>query len=421
MSIARQDQAGTVIALHTGQAIVTNDTHRFKVVTAGRRWGKSMLALSAVIEKAQRPRSKVWYVAPSYRMAKQIMWDELKSTIPREWISKIHETEMSIRLINKSIIECKGADDPDSLRGVGLYYVIMDEFQDMKPDAWSKVLRPTLARDRGHALFIGTPKGFANLYDLHLLGQDPLKRYWKSWVFPTISSPFIPPDEIEQAREDLDPKTFRQEFEASFETMAGLVYHQFDRFKHVGTFPFNPKLPIWIGQDFNVDPMSSVIMQPQENGELWVVDEVYLHSSNSIEVCTELERRFWRHMNEGSRQICIYPDPAGGNRSSARGESDLDIFRQRGFQYIKYRKKHPAISDRVNAVNRMLMDATGRIRLRVDTRCKNLIRSFEQVMYREGTPDVDKRPGVEHITDAIGYPIELEHPTRKIIIAGRSL
>lgn len=421
MFLHQPSDAGRRILLHPKQFQVFQDPHRFKVVTAGRRWGKSVLALVIAIEKAKRPHSKVWYVAPSYRMAKQIMWDTLQASIPPEWVKgKPNQTELSIRLINGSVIECKGADDPDSLRGVGLYYVILDEFQDMKKDVWTKVLRPTLARDRGHALFIGTPKGYANLYDVHMMGQDPSKKQWMSWQFPTITSPFIPPEEIEEARRDMDIKSFRQEFEASFETMSGRVYHQFDRHTHVGSYQFNPELPIWVGQDFNVDPMATSILQPQKNGEVWIVDEIYQPNSNTVQICDELERRYWRHVDK-ERQICIYPDPAGSTRQSARGESDLDIFRQRGFRYIKYRRKHPRVADRVNAVNRMLRDASGVVKMKVNSVCQNTINSFEQVLYKEGSPDIDKRPGIEHITDAIGYPIELEFPTRKIKVAGRSL
>lgn len=203
----------------------------------------------------------------------------------------------------------------------------------------------------------------------------------------------------------------------SFENMSGRVYHQFDRKIHVGDYPFNPKLPIWVGQDFNVDPMSTVILQPQPNGELWAVDEIFFHNSNTQEVCEELERRYWRYTN----QVIIYPDPAGGNRSSARGESDLDIFREKGFKKIKYRKKHPPVVDRINAVNRMCKDAAGNIRLRVNKKCYNVITSLEQTIYKEGSPEVNKSMGVEHMADAIGYPIEIEFPTRKIKIAGRNL
>jgi len=407
------------ISLHDGQAEVYDHPARFKVITAGRRWGKSQLGKAVCIQKARRPKSKVWYVAPSYRMAKQIMWDEMLDSIPRQWIKKVHNTDLSIRLINDSIIECKGADDPDSLRGIGLYYVVLDEFQDMKPDTWTKVLRPTLAKDRGDAMFIGTPKGFANLYDVHVLGQDPAKRQWMSWQFPTITSPFIPLEEIEAAKEDMDPKSFRQEFMASFESVSGRVYHAFDRDIHIRKLEFNPHLPIWVGQDFNVDPMSTVIMQPQPNGEVHCVDEIFLHSSNTMEVCDAIEQKYWRYM--GGNQIIIYPDPAGASRQSGRGESDLDIFRERGFNHIKYRRKHPRVSDRTNSVNRMLMSASGQARLFVDPKCRNLIDSFEQTIYKAGSADIDKRPGIEHMTDGLGYCIELEYPTRRIKVLGKSL
>ncbi|MET2951328.1 phage terminase large subunit [Vibrio owensii] len=405
------------VRLHPKQAMVYRDPHRFKVVVAGRRWGKTALSRTVIVTRVKKPKQKVWYIAPSYRMAKMIMWDELKEAVPKKWVSKIHETELSIRLTNGSIIECKGADQPDTLRGVGLHYVVMDEFQDMHPETWTKVIRPTLATTGGDALFIGTPKAFNHLYEVYSIGQDPTKKQWASWQFPTITSPFIPEQEIQSAREDMDPKSFRQEFEASFETMSGRVYHQFERATHVGSYPFNPKLPIWVGQDFNIDPMSTAIMQPQPNGELWVVDEIYFYNSNTQEVVEELERRYWRSTN----QIVVYPDPAGNNRQHARGESDLDIFREHGFKRLKYRRKHPKVADRVNCVNKMLRDATGNVRLRINSPCKNMISSLDQTMYKAGSRDIDKAANIEHLTDALGYPIELEFPSRKIKVVGTSI
>jgi hypothetical protein len=404
--------------LHPKQDVVSLDPHRFKVVVAGRRWGKTRLAMSELIKQsAGGNRRKVWYIAPSYKMAKQIMWDDLLEAIPRRWVKKVHHTEMWVRLINGSSIELKGADNPDSLRGVGLYYAVLDEFQDIKFDTWARVIRPTLAKDRGNALFIGTSKGFNNLYDVYKLGQDPKKKQWASWQFPTITSPFIPKEEIEAAREDMDPKSFRQEFEGAFENMSGRVYHGFDRFSHVGKYPFNPKLPIWVGQDFNVDPMAGAIMQPQPNGDIWAVDEIVLRNSSTEETCDELERKYWRYI----ANITVYPDPAGGNRSSARGESDLDIFREKGFKRLKFKRKHPLVSDRTNAVNRSLMSASGRIRFYVNETCKETIKGLEETLYKPGTREVDKRAGVEHICDGIGYCIDIERPMRKVKVMGVSI
>lgn len=415
------------LELHPGQKEVYLAKRRFKVVVAGRRWGKTQLSKTSIIQKAGKPRQLIWYVAPTYGMARGIMWQELLDAIPRSWIAKINETRLSIRLHNRTRIELKGADKPDTLRGVGLHHLVIDEAQDIKHETWAKVLRPTLASTNGDALIIGTPKSFNWLYDLYMLGQRgdiytdakgrERKNPWKSWQFPTITSPFIPVEEIEAARHDMDERSFRQEFEASFETMSGRVYHPFDRRQHVGHYPFNPKLPIWIGQDFNIDPMSSVIMQPQENGEVWIVDEMVLQGSNTQEVADELGRRYFKHL----KSIVMYPDPAGAQRAHTRGESDLDILRDAGFRRMKYRKKHPKIADRINSVNRMLKAADGSVRLRVNSRCKNVIDAFEQTIYKPGTREVDKTMGIEHPLDATGYCIDIEFPVRQIQILGISL
>lgn len=408
------------LSLHPKQMEVYKSKARFRVVVAGRRWGKSQLSKVLMITKAaNKPKQKIWYVAPTYRMAKQILWTDLLDAIPKKWIKKINETTLTILFVNGSRIELKGADKADSLRGVGIHFLVLDEFQDMSEETWTQVLRPTLADTGGHAIFIGTPKAYNQLYALYKLGQDPRKvraDQWQSWQFPTITSPFIPLSEIAAARADMDEKSFKQEFEASFETMSGRVYYPFDRNEHVGQYPFNPKLPIWIGMDFNIDPMSAVIFQPQPSGELWAVDEIVQFGSNTEETCEAIDKKLWRYQ----KQVTIYPDPAGGQRQHARGETDLDILREKGFRRIKYRRKHPFVADRVNAVNRMLRSADGTVRLRINHTCKHLINAFEQTIYKPGSRDVDKDAGVEHAADAAGYCIELEYPVRKVEIGGMS-
>lgn len=348
------------------------------------------------------------------------MWQDLQDSIPARWIRKCNDTTMTIWLVNGSTIELKGADNPDSLRGVGLNFLVLDEFQDMTEDTWKKVLRPTLADRQGHALFIGSPKGYNYFYDIYLLGQDEKRvkaNQWMSWQFPTIVSPFIPKEEVEAARQDMDEKSFEQEFLASFTTMTGKVYYPFDKRTHVRACPFNPDLPIWVGQDFNIDPMSAVVMQPQNDGTVWIVDEIVKFSSNTEESVDEIERKFYRYR----ANVTIFPDPAGNARQHARGETDLDIFRERGFKRIKHRRKHPAIADRINCVNRMLKAADGSTRLFVDPSCKHTIESLNQATYKKGTRDVDKTMNIEHCGDALGYCIELQFPMRKIEIAGVSI
>lgn len=412
--------APSTLYLHPKQIEVFVCPARFRVVVAGRRWGKTQLAKVTMLEYAQVAKRLVWYVAPSYRMAKQIMWPEILEAIPFDWIKKVNETMLTVWLKNGTRIELKGADNPDSLRGVGIHFLVMDEVQDIDPEAWKKVLRPTLASTGGHALFIGTPKSYNFLYDLYMLGQDKKNQAlgrWMSWQFPTITSPFIPDYEIEAARQDMDEKSFNQEFLASFEVMSGRVYHAFDRRVHIKTCPFNKDLPIWIGQDFNIDPMSSVVLQPQPTGEVWAVSELSLKASNTSEVVAELGKRYWRYMS----QITIFPDPASNYRQHARGETDLDIFRAAEFDRIKFRKKHPPIADRVNSVNMMLKNAEGRTRLFMDPTCERLIESVEQTIYKPGGREIDKEMNIEHMGDALGYPIEFNFPLRKFEAMGVSI
>ena len=409
------------LKLHKGQAIVWRSKARFKVIVAGRRWGKTQFARTDMIREAAQPRRLIWYVAPTYSMAKTIMWPELLDAIPRAWVRKTNETELYILLKNRTRIVLKGADKYDSLRGVGLDYVVLDEFQDMNPDTWVKAIRPTLATTAGKATFIGTPKSFNYLHTLYQFGQNPklvVAGRWESWQFKSIDSPFVPAFEIEQARQDMDERSFKQEFEASFETMGGRVYYPFDRKIHVGQYKFKKELPLWVGQDFNRDPMSAVVMQPQKkSGELWVIDEIVLPNSSTVEAVSELERRHWRHKSV----TAVFPDPAGAYTQHARGETDLDIFRESGYRRIYHRKKHPPVADRVNCVNRMLRAADGSVHLKIDSGCVHLIDSLEQTIYKEGCREVDKTMGKEHSADALGYAIEFKYPLRRIVIAGISL
>ncbi|MER9176325.1 phage terminase large subunit [Mesorhizobium sp. M0955] len=414
--------------VHKGQKMVLHDRRRFRVIVAGRRWGKTQVARVALVKAAVAKNNQlVWYVAPTYAMARGILWDALKDSLPSSFVRKINETRMTIHLVNGSRIELKGADKPDSLRGVGIHFLVIDEAQDIKEDTWTKVLRPTLSTTGGRVIIIGTPKSFNWLYDRYVDGQrgavytdekgKTVENQWRSWQFPTITSPFIPPSEIQAARRDLDPRSFQQEYEASFVTMSGRVYYAFDRRLHVGDYKFNPQLPVIIGQDFNIDPMSSVIMQQQPNGEIWVVEEAILFGSNTQEVADELQARFYKNHN----QVTFFPDPAGANRNHDRGESSLEILRQAGFKKILYRRKHPPVADRVNSVNRLLLTADGTIRLRVDKNCKHLITALEQTIYKPGSRDVDKSAGVEHPADALGYYAEFAHPVRDRKIAGISI
>lgn len=199
------------------QKVYTDDT-RFKVIVAGRRCGKSRLsAVSLLIEGLRCPKgSAVMYVAPTQGQARQIIWDLLMD-LGRDVISASHVNNMDITLINGAKIYVRGADRPDTLRGVSLTFAVLDEVADIKADTWEKVLRASLSDKKGRALFIGTPKGRNWFYDMYNLGLSEEDVEWKSWHFTTKDNPLIDPTEVEAAKKTLSSFAFKQEYEASFD------------------------------------------------------------------------------------------------------------------------------------------------------------------------------------------------------------
>ena len=200
------------------QKEVFQDTTRFKVIVAGRRCGKSRLsAVALLVEGLRCPQgSAVMYVAPTQGQARQIIWDVLMD-LGRDVIQSSHVNNMDITLINGAKIYVRGSDRPDTLRGVSLTFLVLDEVADIKSETWEKVLRASLSDKKGSALFIGTPKGRNWFYDMYNLGKTEEDTEWKSWHFTTKDNPLIDPQEIEGAKKTLSSFSFKQEYEASFD------------------------------------------------------------------------------------------------------------------------------------------------------------------------------------------------------------
>lgn len=207
--------------LHPGQLAIWNAKERFKVVICGRRWGKTMMGTFMCIAVAVRG-GRAWWVAPTYPVG-AIGWRFMVTMLRDVPHLRINASERRIEFPNGGVIQVKSADNPDSLRGESLDLVVMDEFAQVRPDAWFEALRPALADRQGSAMFIGTPKGMDNwAYDLFLrcLTDDQ----WVSFQRPTLNNPYVPPEEVAAARKDLHPSEFAQEFEAEFIVQGGTVF-----------------------------------------------------------------------------------------------------------------------------------------------------------------------------------------------------
>jgi len=215
--------------LHAKQLEVFKDTSRFKVVAEGRRAGKSYLSAVILVIEALKEKNRfgiplkgkeVWYVAPTYTQARDIMWNVLKD-ICAPVMEKFHENTSTIWLKNGRTIKLKGSDRPDTLRGVSLAFVVMDEYAFMKPEAWDIIIGPALADTRGDALFIGTPDGKNHFYDLWTTANEETEDERAAFHFSSLDNPIIHEAELEKARRRMSADAFRQEFEASFEASGG--------------------------------------------------------------------------------------------------------------------------------------------------------------------------------------------------------
>lgn len=406
------------------QKQIADSSTRFRCVCSGRRFGKTTLALRELAKfAAQQPKRRVFFCAPTYRQAKSVAWNPLKEKlIEQRWVEKINESDLTITLKNGSTISIRGTDNFNSLRGVGLHFLVMDEFADCDPDAWYRVLRPTLSDTNGHALFLGTPKGRNHLFDLYQKGLSDEEPDWASWQFTTLEGGNVSPEEIEAARRELSEDVFDAEYNASFVLFAGRCYYPFDPRTHCAPLTYRPAAPLIIGMDYNVEPGVACIMQEQElpNGLLGtgVIGEVWIpRNSTTPAVCRKIAQDWGNHFGP----IRVYGDATGGARGSARiAGSDIDLVKNelgpvfRDQITYHFPRANPAERARVNAVNSRLKSASGEIRLMVDPiKAPHVVRDFEGVQLLEGgSGEIDKKvnPMLTHISDSAGYYISMEFP-----------
>ena len=269
------------IILTNPQHKVSQSKKRFRVLVSGRRFGKTYLCITEMMKYATQVKKNIWYVAPTFKMAREIVWSKLKQMLSDfNWLDEINETNLSIKIKKTgSMISLKGCDNYDSLRGIGLDFLILDEFADIDEKAWTEVLRASISDTVGDVLMCGSPKGYGNWsYRMYEKGkQEP---EWESFQFTTLQGGMVSKEEIEQAKQDIDIRTFRQEFEGTFENYAGAVYYNFHAVDNVVKREIDWKKPLHIGLDFNVDPMSAAVAQIDKDN-IHFVDEIIIYSSNT--------------------------------------------------------------------------------------------------------------------------------------------
>lgn len=381
--------------LKTKQYEIFHDKSRFKVAACGRRFGKSILATYIILTKAFERQGNYFFVAPTFQQARQIIWDILRDKVRGKLAKRINESRLEVELINGSKIFLKGADRADTLRGVSLCGLVLDEFATMRDNekTWQEVLRPALSDKQGWTLFISSPKGRDYFYDLY--NEAKTKNDWSSWQFTTLDGENVPKEEIESARNELDERSFRQEYEGSFESFEGLVCPNFDRALNESFEEIQEYDTLIMGVDFNVNKMPCAV-HVKRGKELHLVDEFY-GSFNTHDLMEAIELRYPNYKK------IFHTDASGNaNKSSAGGRTDIDIIQSYGYQVMNL-SRNPNIIDRVNAHNSMICSADGTRRYFIHKRCKRSIEAHEKHVFDDNGLPNKKHEWLDDVFDSNSY------------------
>lgn len=394
------------------------DGIRFPLVPAGRRSGKTERFKRFLVKQANREVGQYFAAAPTHDQAKKIFWDDLKAfTLSSVHSKRPSESDRIIYLPNGSEIHVIGLDKPQRIEGVPWAGGGIDEFADIKPDAWEanilpalNTVSPTNPDYRAWCWLLGVPDGLNHYYDLCQKaesGQDPNFK-----VFHWKSAEILPEDVIAAMKRAMSTKQYLQEFEASFETATGRIYEDYGAANHTKACVEPHEQLMWM-HDQNYTPLSSAIGVRRDD-DLYLLDEIVLTSAVSKQSAVEFVERYKEHKN---KHVLIYGDPAGRageKHGHASDYTDIEgVLRQHGWKFTrKVRPAHPAIKDRQNAVRAKIKSADGHISLFVNPITAEWCdKGLSTVQLQKGsTFQEDQKNQYQHITTAIGYCVDREWP-----------
>ena len=394
--------------LHQAQREIVRSKARFRVLLAGRRFGKTVLAVEEMVFRAvNTENAKIVYIAPTFQSARDIAFEQLKKrtiTIAQQ----INETRLELDIWNNhngtSKIFLRSWDSVETLRGQAFDFIVMDEVAqyDHFWTGWQEVLRPTLTDKKGGVLFISTPKGFNHLYDLY--NAELTDKDFKSFHFTSYDNPFLPVDELEIAKNTLPYDRFAQEYLADFQKTQGLVYKEFSREKHLyETLPEKIMRKVG-GIDFGYRNPAAVLDIRVEGENVWVEDEWYKTERTDIQIA---EYAALQNFQE------VYPDP-----ESAGGIEEL---RRKRVNVREVIKGKDSVKSGIQSIREMLIRGT----LKVNKRCVNLISEFEMYSYDDdkGERNEQENPikAKDHALDALRYVISsllplIERNKKRVIL-----
>jgi hypothetical protein len=392
-----------------------NRKKRFIAAVAGRRSGKTEMARRFIVlslaYKRQYGNPLYAYCLPTYMQARKVAWYPILSLIPQTWIAQpngINKSESSITTIFGSTLYIVGMDKPQRIEGIPLDGVVIDEASDQRPELFRKTLIPMLSERNGWCWRIGVPKrsgvGRVDYRMFFEAGLDPQHPTQAS--FHWRSADILTPQQIEEAKQQLDPQEFSEQFEAEWIDVGGTVYYNFSRANITDNVNYIPGERIIVGCDFNVSPMCWTLAHFIE-GRLLIFDEIFLKDTNTPSVLDHLHQKYG--MTHGGEWTFIGDASARARKTSATRTDYLTIKNDIRFGHKKvyFPAKNPHIRDRIACVNAGFCNALGDRRILVHPRCKKLINDLMVMTYQEASSELENYAGTDigHMADALGYAV----------------
>ena len=406
-------KAWTQLRYHEQQSNLWRTSARFVGVAAGRGSGKTELARRRIIRYlpvTTDHHASYFYALPTYQQARRVAWRPLLKLIPKLWISLVHETDMRIETQFNSTLYVVGLDKPQRIEGDQWDGCVIDESCDQRPQSFGLSVLPALSHHNGWCWRIGVPKrvgvGAAEFKDFCL---NTAEEYY-TWP----SSDILSPEQLQYARNTLDAKDFNEQYNATWETAGGAIFHAFSEILNVASHEYDPKEPLIVGSDFNVSPMAWVICQ-RHNTQLYVLDEIFQDNMNTQATLDILYNRYSSHHSGWE----FYGDATSRSRNTRASISDyLHIRNDMRFTSARvlYPTSNPSIANRFSACNSAFCNANGERRVLIHPRCKNLIRDLNIRSYKPYSNEPNDVGDIGHISDALGYalyklfPLQLHLP-----------
>lgn len=388
--------------------------YKYPALIAGYGAGKTFALCLRALSQCGLNAGKVGLLAePVYPMVKDVLqptWEDVLEKAGYDY--RYSASDLKYRVIwngGYCDVLLRSAENYRRWAGLNLAFGGIDEADLLKDDsAWKMLLSRLRDGNTLSAFCTSTPEGFKFMWQYW---QNDVKEGYVKYTASSYDNKSLPVEFLKSLEENYDSQLVKAYLHGEFVNLQhGQTYYAFDREKNIAKVEYNPYLPIRVGMDFNIDPITAVLLQQTDTDpKIRVFDEISISHSGGQELmtqqlCNEIKRRYPNNHN-----IIIYPDPSGKQKRTSAISTDHDILRSNNFRVLS-KSVAPNVIDRVNSVNSALKNTV------ISPVCKGLIRDLEQVVNKEGTREIDKsNKSLTHLSDGFGYYIDFEHPIHKPI------